>query len=284
MIPAAFQYERAFSVEEALTALASDPDAKLLSGGHSLLPMMKLRLARPTKLIDITRIPELCTITIESDRISIGAAVRYHQVAGDRRLADVMPLLGEAVRVIADPQVRHRGTIGGSAAHADPSSDLAAVFLASEAEFRVLGPRGERRIPADGWYVAPLVTTLEPDEMLMGIDFPRPLSSRQTYLKFPHPASGYALAGVAALLSLDAEGRVRKASVAVTGAASMPFRAEAAADRLLGQTLTKDVVREASELGSGEGEYTGDVQYSALYRQNLARVMIQRALERLVQA
>lgn len=281
MIPAPFRYTRASTVEDAIRALVSDSEAKLLSGGHSLLPLMKLRLARPSLLVDVTQIPELTTIGIASDMIGVGAAVRYVDILASNRVGEIMPVLGEAVRVIADPQVRHRGTIGGSAAHADPTSDLAAVFLATDAQFVAAGPHGERRIAADAWYVAPLVTALESDEVLVRIEIPRPLPSRQTYLKFPHPASGYALAGTAALLEVDADGRVSRARIAVTGAGVMPFRARTAEHRLEGQLITAGLVQDAALAGAGDGDYVGDRQYEEDYRQNLASVMIRRALERL---
>jgi carbon-monoxide dehydrogenase medium subunit len=211
----------------------------------------------------------------------VGSGVRYHELADHAQLAEVMPIIGKAVAVIADPQVRHRGTIGGSAAHADPTSDLAAVFLAAGARFIARGPGGERVIPAADWYVAPLITALAGDEVLLAVEFVRPLPERQTYLKFPHPASGYALAGVAALVSCDADLRVSKAHIAVTGAGVLPFRAAPAEDFLTGERLNAESAARAAELGADAGQYEGDVQYPAEYRKNLARVMIRRALESL---
>lgn len=284
MIPAPFKYQRVSSIDEAVRVLRADPEAKLLSGGHSLLPMMKLRLARPSQLVDVSRIPELRTIDIEENAVSLGASVRYYEVAQDARLAEVMPILGQAVSMIADPQVRHRGTVGGSAAHADPASDLAAVLLATEAEVKVRGPHGERAIAAADWYLAPMVSDLRADEVLTAIVFPRPLPARQVYVKFPHPASGYALAGAAVLFDMDDAHCVSRVRIAVTGAAAMPFRATSAESRLEGQTLDADLWVEAAEAGAYDGEYADDPQYPADYRRNLAQVMIQRALERILLA
>ncbi len=280
MIPSAFKYQRAASIDQAIATLASDPEAKLLLGGHSLIPLMKLRLARPSQVVDVSSIPELRTTQFEADSIRVGAGVRYHEILADGRLDDLMPLLSQTVAVIADPQVRHRGTIGGSAAHADPTSDLAAVFLAADARFVVRGTQGERIIPAADWYLAPLVTALSNDEVLVAVEFSRALPLRQAYVKFAHPASGYALAGVAALLEVSQDGRVTRAQIGVTGAGVMPFRAREAEAILEGQPLDVAHVGQACEAGAASGEYADDAQYSAAYRKNLARVMIGRALEK----
>ncbi len=284
MIPAPFQYRRVFTVDEAIEALEHDTEAKLLLGGHSLLPLMKLRLARPSTLIDVAHVSELRTVDIEQDNLAIGAGVRYAEILGDTRLTEVMPVLRQSVSVIADPQVRHRSTIGGSAAHADPAADLPAVFLAAEARFQVRGPAGARQVPADQWFVAPLVSALGPEDVLISVHFSRPLPALQAYVKFPHPASGYALAGVAALLDLAANGRVGKARIAVTGAGVMPFRAEAAESALEGRPLDRDSIAAAARAGAEAGEYADDMHYSADYRKNLAEVMIRRALEKALQA
>lgn len=284
MIPASFRYRRAGSVDEAIEALRGDPEAKLLLGGHSLLPLMKLRLARPSLLVDVARIPELTSVDVDSDRILIGAGVRYAEILRDRRLSEAMPVLGQAVQVIADPQVRQRGTIGGSACHADPASDLPSVFLAADAVFHVRGSGGERQLSVDEWYVAPLITALAPDEVLVAVEFRRTMPKRQAYVKFPHPASGYALAGAAALLDIGGNGQVSRARIAVTGAGTMPFRASPAESVLEGRVLDSDSVSEAATAGAGAGEYEDDVQYPADYRKNLATVMIRRALEKLAHA
>lgn len=281
MIPARFGYQRVSTIDEALALSAQDSEAKYLAGGHSLIPLMKLRLAQPSRLVDVSRIAELRTIVYEPECLSLGAAVRYFEVLGDRRMMEVLPLMSEAVSVIADPQVRHRGTIGGSAVHADPTSDLAAVFLAAEARFRVRGPGGERVIPAHQWYVAPLISALEPREILLTVEFGRPLPAHQAYVKFPHPASGYALAGAAALIDQDGQGRVTKARIAVTGAGAMPFRAGSAEEVLLGRPLDSGLIAEAADAGAGDGEYEGDPQFPEDYRRNLARVMMNRALSKL---
>lgn len=283
MIPAEFEYQRVSTVDEALALLRRDPEAKLLLGGHSLLPLMKLRLARPSQLIDVSRIPELRTIDYEGDRVTVGAGIRYYEVLGDTRMDEVMPIMRQAVSVIADPQVRHRGTIGGSAAHADPASDLAAVFLATGAQFRVRGMTGERMVAASDWYVGPLMSALGSDEVLVAVEFSRSLPQRQVYVKFPHPASGYPLAGVCALVDVSADGRVTKAQIAVTGAAVMPFRASEAEAVLDHERLDAKSAAEAARVGVQGGQYADDPQYPADYRKNLARVMIERALMKVAQ-
>ncbi len=282
MIAAEIGYERAKTIEEALSLLSQDVDAKLLSGGHSLVPLMKLRLAQPSTLIDVSKIPELRTLDVESERITIGAGVRYFELLGDTRLEELMPVIAQATSVIADPQVRHRGTIGGAAVHADPTSDLAAVFLALEARFHIRSAAGRRIVPIEDWYLAPLTSALERDEMLVAVEFPRPIPRRQAYVKFSHPASGYALAGVAAIMDLTQHGLVQGAGIAVTGAATMPFRASTAEAWLQGRPLNAESVAMAAQVGADDGTYDADDgQYPAVYRKNLARVMLARALEKL---
>jgi carbon-monoxide dehydrogenase medium subunit len=283
MIPANFAYEQPKTVDDALSILSGDPDAKILSGGHSLLPLMKLRLVRPSRLVDISRVPELHLVEHHADRMVIGAAVKYHEILADRQLAEIAPILQQACAVIADPQVRHRGTIGGSAVHADPASDLAAVFLAADVRFRVRGAAGERLVPVSDWYLGPLLSALQSDEILMAVEFPRPLPARQAYLKFAHPASGYALAGAAALVDLRPDGRAHRVCVAVTGAAQQPFRARQTESQLAGRELNSTVVREAAALDAAAQEYPEDQLYPADWRRNLAAVMIVRALEKALQ-
>lgn len=284
MIPRPFRYHRAETLDDALKALQEHPDTKVLAGGHSLLPMMKLRVASPAELVDIGRIAELQAVTVQSDSLSIGAALPYARVLEDGRVQDLMPILHQAISVIADPQVRQRGTLGGSAVHADPASDLSAVFLASGAGFRVKGRGGERTVPVDDWYLAPLVSALAPDEILERIVFPRPLPGRQAYLKFPHPASGYPLAGVAVLLDVDEAMRVRAVRIAVTGAGILPFRVPSAETFLKGKTLSSHQIQEAVSRGLDDGEYIDDLQYSKAYRRHLAGVMMERALMRALDA
>lgn len=283
MIPVEFGYERAQSIEDALAARQRNPQAQFIAGGHSLLPLMKLRLAQPSHLIDIANIRELRTVAYQSDAISIGAAVRYSELLQEPRLTEWLPIVTQAASVIADPQVRHRGTIGGSAVHADPASDLAAIFLACEASFAVTDGRQQRLIPASEWYLGPLMSALAPGELLSAIYLPRFQPSRQAYVKFPHPASGYALAGAAALLDLNAEGRVRTARLAITGAGVAPFRARQAESRLEGQVLDPQTLAHAALEAAQAGEYADEGLYPADYRQNLARVMMQRALQRILE-
>jgi len=196
MYPSTFTYYRAGSVQEALKLLVENPDAKLLAGGHSLIPAMKLRLATPSALIDISRIPELSGIRDAGDRIVIGAMTRYDDIQRSDLVQRVLPILPEAINVIGDLQVRNMGTIGGSLAHADPAADLPAVVLALGAEIKAVGPNGERTIPADQFFVDLFTTALQPNEILTEVAFPKPPArTGMSYQKFANPASGYAVVG-----------------------------------------------------------------------------------------
>jgi carbon-monoxide dehydrogenase medium subunit len=281
MIPTSFAYQRANSVDEALELLsAASGDTKLIAGGHSLLPLMKLRLARPDHLVDIARIPELTGCRVEGGALVIGAATRYRDLIGDPLVQEHVPALAEAARVVADPQVRNRGTIGGSLAHADPAADLPAVLMAAGAELDV-AKRGQRRtVPMDQWYVAPLMAALDADELVTAIRIPTNLPARQVYLKFPHPASGYALTGVAVMIDFSQDGVITSVRIGVTGGGAIPFRARQAEDQLRGQRLTEAVVAAAQTHGADDGDYADDAFYSAAYRRNLVQVMIGRAVMR----
>ncbi len=280
MFPAKFDYHRAGSVEEALALLGRLPDAKLLAGGHSLLPMMKLRLAQPGALIDIGRIDELAGIRALGDRIRVGALTRHAEVAGSDLLRADCSLLAEAAAKIGDPQVRNRGTVGGNIAHADPASDLPAVLVALGATVHLRGPAGARVVAANDFFVDLLTTDLHAGEILVAVEVPRlPLATGSAYLKVDHPASGYALCGAAAVVALEADGRCSSASLAFNGIANRPVDAAAQVAALIGR-VPDDAAIAAALAGLGVDEPLGDVQASAEYRVELARVYGRRALER----
>ncbi|HEX9468087.1 MAG TPA: xanthine dehydrogenase family protein subunit M, partial [Bradyrhizobium sp.] len=218
MIPAAFDYVRATSLAHAIGLLREDPDGtKLVAGGHTLIPTLKLRLASPALLIDIGGIDELKGIEI-ADRVRIGALTTHAELLASEPLRKLLPIFHQTADLIADPQVRNRGTIGGSLANADPAADWPAVVVALQAELELAGPNGRRRVAATDFFVDIMTTALEPEEVLVAIHIPRPAAGAQfRYRKIRHPASGYAVVGVAVALSLR-DGVVSQANIGITGA------------------------------------------------------------------
>lgn len=280
MFPTAFSYHRAASLEDALAVLGQADDAKILAGGHSLIPAMKLRLAAPGTLVDIGRIPALREISV-NDEARIGAMATYNAIRDHETLAAAFPILGEAINVLGDQQVRARGTLGGSLAHADPAADLTAVFLALGGRVKAVSASGEREIAADDLFVDLWTTALEPSEIITEVILPMPAEgARMAYLKHAHPASGYAVVGVAAVAPV-VDGVVRSPRIAVTGATSKPTRAAAVEQALDGQAL--DAARiDAAVSQAAEGlEINGDAYASEAFRAHLVGVMVRRALERI---
>ena len=280
MFPSQFEYHRASSVAEAVKLLSENPDAKLIAGGHSLLPAMKLRLAAPSALVDIGRVGGLNGIK-RNGGLVIGAMATYNQIADSADVKAVCPVLAEAASHIGDPQVRTRGTIGGSLAHSDPAADLTAVFLALGGSVKVVGSGGERTIAADDLFVDLLTTSLNPDEIITEVRIPA--ASGKTgaaYEKHEHPASGYAVVGVAAVVSLDGSGNVASARLTVTGCTSKATRLSGAETALAGKPLNDDSIAAAAG-AAGQGlEINGDHYASADYRRHLVGVLTRRALER----
>jgi carbon-monoxide dehydrogenase medium subunit len=279
MIPAAFEYYAATSVQEALQLLRDHgPEAKLLAGGHSLLPMMKLRLSTPKALIDIGRIPELRYIREEGEVLAIGATTTHWMIESSDIVRRRVPLLAEAAGRIGDVQVRNMGTIGGSLAHADPAADYPAAILALEAEIVAQGLGGKRSIPAVDFFKGLFTTALEPSELIVEIRVPIPAGrSGAAYLKFPHPASGFAVVGCAALVTLDG-GRCQKVRVAFTGVAEKAFRDHAVEDALTGKPPDDRSIADAAQRAAEGVEPLSDIFASAEYRRHLARVYAKRAL------
>ncbi len=236
MYPSEFDYERAETVDHALELLSGDPEAKIISGGHSLIPMMKSGLANPGTLVDIGEIDELTGIEWDDDTVSVGALTTYATIADDDELWDELPVLAEAAHEVGDIQVRNRGTIGGNVAHGDPASDLPAAVLAADATVVVQGPDGERRIDVDDFFLGMYATELGEDEILTGLEFPRSENATTTgaYVKKPSPSSGYALVGVAVSLEVD-DGRIESARVAANGIMDHGVRLEPVEDGLVGE-------------------------------------------------
>src|SRR5712671_8209664 len=279
MIPASFDYVRATSLSHAIGLLQNNPDGtRLLAGGHTLIPTLKLRLASPTLLIDIGGVDELTGIEIGGGRIRIGALTTHAELLASEKLREVLPIFGQAANLIADPQVRNRGTIGGSLANADPAADWPAVVIAVNAELEIAGPTGRRHIAANDFFVDIMTTVLEPAEVLVAIHIPRPTPGTQfQYRKIRHPASGYAVVGVAVALCLQ-DGVVSDATIGITGATGRAFAADSAGAHLIGKPLSSENIASAASLASDQAECLSDHYASADYRKHLVKTEVGRAL------
>lgn len=274
MFPAPFDYHRPASLTEAIALLAQHGEnAKLLAGGHSLLPSMKLRLAQPKVLIDIGRIGDLDYIREQGGRIAIGAMATHHDIEASELLRAQCPLLPELAACIGDVQVRNRGTLGGSLAHADPAADWPAAVLALNAEIEVIGPQGSRVIPAAEFFLDLFQTALSPSEVLKEIRFPTTQKSA-AYVKFAQKASGFAIAGVAAVV--NAQGK--NVAVGITGIGSKAYRAHGLEADLRGKALSDEAIQAASEKATDDIDALNDLHASAEYRLHLGRVLAKRAL------
>jgi len=275
VIPAAFDYEVAESVDHAIALLGEREDAKLLAGGHSLLPAMKLRLARPAVLVDVGRLADLSYVREDDGHIAIGALTRHKDVASAALLREHCPIVSHTAGQVGDPQVRHRGTIGGSLAHGDPASDLPTVILALEAELVIRGSGGERTVPAAGFFTGVFQTTVAPGEMLVAVRVPKlGKTTGWSYTKMSRRAQDWATVAVAAVVERS-NGSIAKASLALTNMGATPLRATAAEAAIAGGGSIDD----ASALASEGTEPSSDLAASAEFRQHLARVLTKRALE-----
>jgi len=281
MIPSQFDYVAPATLSEAVALLAQHPDeAKILAGGHSLIPAMKLRLAMPQLLIDIGRINDLAYIREEGSQIRIGAMTTHYQIESSDRLREISPLLPETAAQIGDVQVRNKGTIGGSLAHADPAADWPAAIIALDAEIVAVGASGERVIKADDFFVDMLTTSLQPGEILREIRI-LAASGRfgQAYMKVPQPASGFAVVGVAVSLTRSTAGACESASIGVTGVASKAYRASGVENALVGSALDEQAIAAAASHAADGVSINGDLYASEDYRRHLAQVYTRRAIE-----
>ena len=279
MIPAAFQYVKAKSVAEALVLMQEHGDeAKLLAGGHSLIPAMKLRLSQPTVLIDIAGVPELKGIAANGGSLSIGAGETYHAVASSAVVQQSCKVIADCVGQIGDIQVRNAGTIGGALAHSDPAADLTAVFLALGGSVTAQGASGSRQIAADDLFVAMLTTALDEGEIITQVHVPA-LQAGQgaAYAKLKHPASRYAIVGVAAMVTMSG-GKVTAARVAVTGAGPQATRQTACEQALVGTDGGADAIKAATAVAGNDMDYLGDIHASEEYRQAMVKVYAARAI------
>ena len=277
MIPTAFDYRRASSVEEALTAMAAaGGHGKFVAGGHSLVPLMKLRLSEPGTLIDIARIPELSGIREKDGQIEIGAATVHHAVATSKLLQDRCPVVSDAAATIGDTQVRNRGTIGGSLAHADPSADMPAVMLAVDAEVHLQSAKGKRSVKATDFFQGLFTVDLQPDEIITAVRF-APVKAA-AYAKLYQKASHYAIVGVAAALDV-ASGKIGSARIALTGASTHASRLSSLEQALTGQAASRDAVEKAAAgAGAEVQDVNSDIHAGEEYRRAMIGVFAKRAL------
>jgi carbon-monoxide dehydrogenase medium subunit len=278
MYPAQFEYYRADTIADVHRLLKEHPDARLLAGGHSLLPLMKLRLARPTAVLDIGRIGELRGIRLQGDTLRIGALTTHAELAASPEVRRAAPALAEAASLVGDPAVRNRGTIGGNVAHADPASDLPTVLVASGARVVALGPRGERTIDAADFFQGLMTTALEAHEILTAVLVPVLKSGEgAAYVKFAHPASRYAVIGAAAAIAVR-DGMCSSARIAIGGLTPRAVRAPSVEAALAGQRLSPETIEAAagtidSDLGA---DVVGDIYASADFRRAVAPVYVAR--------
>ena len=280
MIAAQFDYKVPKSLAEAVSLLAADPDgAKVLAGGHSLIPAMKLRLAQPQLLVDIARLKELSYIREDGDRILIGATTTHYRLESSELLKQICPLLPACAASIGDVQVRNKGTIGGSLAHSDPAGDWPAAAIALHAELVLVGPNGERIVSADDFFLDLLTTDLQPGEILREIRIKKPSGKfGQAYQKVPHPASGFAVVGIAVNLSLKTDGSCESASIGVTGVGVKAYRASAAESGLVGSNLDDAAISNAASHVCDGIDPNADLYASGEYRVHLAQVHTRRAI------
>ena len=280
MIPGSFEYYAPRSLEEAVRYLAEHrDDVKILSGGQSLLPLMKMRLSKPGFIVDIGRIPGLDTITEEDGTLVIGALVTHAQIEGSSILTEKCPLLPQTATTIADVQVRNRGTLGGSIAHADPAGDWPAAALALDAEVKITGPSGERWVKCDDFFLGLLMSVLEPDEVVTAVKVPVTGKDKTAYLKAAPRSSGFAVVGAAIRISLDASGTCSRAAIGITGVTDKAYRAERTEQMLTGNKLDAALIEQAAAEATRNVDPIEDINGSAEYRRHLTQVYVARAIQ-----
>ena len=280
MIPAKFDYARPSTVEEAVQALAGGgDDPKVIAGGQSFIPVLRLRLAAPSTVVDIGSIDELHQLSTEGDKIRIGSMVTHAEILDSPVVAEHLPLLHQVTETVADRQVRHRGTLGGALAHADPAGDLGSAAVALKAEFEIAGPDGRRTVAAADFFVDYLTTTIEENEVLVSMSFPRSGDFKTHYEKFNRMAQGWATVASAVAVKVDGD-TISDARVGLTNMGSVPIRAAGVEAALVGKSVTADTVREAAEHADEGTSPTDDLSAKADYRRHLAKVLTRRALEK----
>jgi aerobic carbon-monoxide dehydrogenase medium subunit len=278
MIPSAFDYAAPTTVAEALGVLAdAGDDVKVLAGGQSLIPVMKLRLADPAMVVDLGRIGELSGVRDDGDALLIGAMTTHHRIATDPLIAEHVPLLAQAAATVADPQVRHRGTFGGALVHADPAGDMPAPVLAADATFILAGPNGERRVAAADFFQGYFTTAVDDGEILTHIRVPKYTGWGSHYEKFTRVAQQWSIVAVAAMVRLEG-GTIAEARIGLTNMASTPLRATAVEQALAGAPLTAEAIATASAHAAESSDPASDLNGDAAYRRHLAEVLTKRAV------
>ncbi|MGH7826531.1 MAG: FAD binding domain-containing protein [Candidatus Binatia bacterium] len=279
MIPGSFEYYAPRSLSDAVKYLSTHrDDVKILSGGQSLLPLMKMRLSKPGYVLDIGRIPGLDSITEEGNDLIIGALVTHTQIEGSALLKKNCPLLPQTATTIADVQVRNRGTIGGSIAHADPAGDMPPAILALDAEIKAVGPNGERWIKAEEFFLGLLMSVLEPDEIVTAVKVPATGADKTAYLKAAPRSSGFAVVGVAVRMAADASGTCSRIAVGITGVTDKAYRADRVEQMLAGKNLDSKLIEEAAPESTRNVDVIEDINGSTEYRTHLTLVYVARAI------
>ena len=284
MFPAPFDYRAPASLPEVLELVGEHgDDAKLMAGGQSLIPLLKLRLSSPRVVVDLGRLDGLTGITADGSTLRIGARTRHVDVERDAGLATSLRIMADAAPLISDPLIRNSGTLGGSICHADPAGDWASVMLALRAEFVAVSRRGERTISADGFFQGPFSTALEPDEVMTEIRIPMPAGrSSGTYLKLERKVGDFATVAVAVQVEMD-DGRVGRAGIGLTAVAPANVRARQAEESLRGREPTEEAIAEAARLAAEAAEPKDDIRGSAEYKRDVVRVFVERGLRTAVQ-
>jgi carbon-monoxide dehydrogenase medium subunit len=278
MIPSSFDYVAPTTVDDAVAALArAGEDAKVIGGGQSLMPVLRLRLAAPSVLVDLGKVEELKGVREDADSIVIGAMTTYYTLLANPLVSRHALLLADAMRTVADPQIRHRGTLGGAVSHADPAGDLGAPVVALEATMTVVGPSGRRTVPADEFFVDYFTTALQPDEILTEIRIPKHTDWAAHYEKLHRVAQAWSIVAVAATVAVD-QGNIRAARVALTNVAPVPTRARAVEEALIGQPAGEELIRAAAEHAAEGVDPMSDGNADADYRSHLAKVLTRRAV------
>lgn len=280
MFPAAFDYRAPNTLDEALSVLKQHgDDAKVMAGGQSLIPLLKLRFARPAMLVDISRLPGLNTVRRDDGHVAIGALVRHVDIERSKELEGWLPIMQEAAHWIADPLVRNRGTLAGSVCHADPAGDWGSVMLALGADLVARSSSGERVLPADGFFQGPFTTALKPDEVVTEVRIPVPKGrAGGTYLKLERKVGDFATVAVAVQVELDG-GKIGRAGIGLTAVGENNLRAVAAERALQGKEPTDELIRHAARLAADAAQPKDDIRGAAAYKKDVVRVFVQRGLK-----
>ncbi|MGB7946687.1 MAG: xanthine dehydrogenase family protein subunit M [Candidatus Binatia bacterium] len=284
MIPGSFEYYAPTTLSDAVKFLSAHrDDVKILSGGQSLLPLMKMRLSKPAFIVDIGRLPGLDSITEEGNELIIGALVTHSQIEDSELLKRKCPLLPQTATTIADVQIRNRGTLGGSVAHADPAGDWPAAILALNAEIKVSGPNGERWVKCDDFFLGLLMSVLEPDEIVTAIKVPATGNDKTAYLKAAPRSSGFAVVGVAVRMAIEPSGVCSRIALGITGITDKAFRAERVETMLAGKKLDTQLIESAALEATRNIDVIEDINGSSEYRAHLTQVYVARAIQAAMQ-